>query len=227
VTPNPHLEGFCSTTRCVPSDAGGAWMQYLVSNCPGGEHCSFSYEFQSLNGGELRSDPTADHTIADLNSRSLARPLCAPLRVPRAWYTFTGFGLGSLTMDGKFAIAQGTNANGTPTAYLERCGSSLHELLVKGPYANAAPPLAWNSGEVLWQSATYQLSGVFLPSLRRFKLDLPQHAVSPGCMPPDFRSCIEQMALTNRTLYLLSADGQLWTAISPHQPIATKKRARR
>ncbi len=220
VSADPSLVGYCSTESCVrPSRAGSTWLQYDVSDCPDGEHCSGHSDFQNLATGQLRRDPTGGRTITDLNSPDLARELCDPLRVPNAVYTYGGPHPGSVTMDGRFAIASGTDQNGNPRAYLERCGSRRRQLLKKGPYANAPVAVGWNQSTVVWQSAPYQLSGLFLPSLRPFRVSFPPGTVTPNsCWSPD--DCFLQIALTRRTLYLLGGGGQeIWSARAPVPPL--------
>jgi hypothetical protein len=221
IAPNSRLLNPCQgvPTECditfTPSDAGSHWLQYTEANCPAGEHCIFSHAFQSLDTGQIRSDPTSASTIADLNSRALARRVCPPLEVPRAFQGYGGWGRGTLTMDGSFAIAQGTDANLNPTVYLERCGSRLHQLLTTGPYPDFPPPWAANTSAVIWWSGPRHLTGVFLPSLHRFSVAMPQQVVSSSCSASDVTSCVQALALSDRTLYVLNADGQLWTANSP------------
>ena len=223
----PQLQGPCTVDSCAtPVAAGSSWLEYVVSDCPQGEHCIAHNEFENIDSGQLLADPTGGRTIADLGSPALAQPLCAPLRVPTAFALFSGEVPGSLTMDGQFAIAQGTDANGTPRTYLERCGSKLHRLLVKGPYPGGTPPIAWNAHTVIWQSGPGRLAGVFLPSLRRFALAVSHTLPSAECSRPDLRTCFSELALTRRTLYLLSADGTLWTSHSPSAPRANHPRAK-
>jgi hypothetical protein len=189
-----------------------------VGDCPG-NHCSSSPEFQNLHTGTVRDkDPTGGSTILDLNSPSLSQRLCSPLRVPRYYDIFSGFGPGSMVPDGKFAIALGTDNSGIGLIYLERCGAHLHRLLTKAPYTGPPPPWAANGTSVVWQSARNELAGVFLPSLRRFTIRLPAAALPTGCQAPDLRTCFTEIALTAKHLYLLDAGDGLWTAKSPSAP---------
>jgi hypothetical protein len=222
VTPNPSLVGYCSTESCVrPVSAGSAWLEYAVSNCPDGEHCTGDNEFQSLASGELRSDPTGGRTVADVNYPALARRLCDPVRVPAEWYLFSGFGPGSLVMDGRFAIGWGGDENG-PRAYLEECGARLDRLVTRGPDVGAPLAVGWNRTTVVWQSAPHELSGLFLPSLRRFRVSFPSSVTSGACWSPS--DCFGKIALTGRTLYLLGSAGALWTANAPHPPAEKRPR---
>ena len=120
-------ESFCNVVTDRPIDVGSQWVEFRQSDCPMGEHCTGSNVFQNLYTNQISSDPTGGQTIADLNSPSLARRVCRPVRVPApAIEEPTG-----LTMYGSFAVAQNVTANGAPMSYLERCGSTLHEVLAR------------------------------------------------------------------------------------------------
>jgi hypothetical protein len=103
--------------------------------------------------------------------------------------------------------------------YLERCGSALDILLVRGPNVEEPPSVAWNAHAVIWQSAPRTLSGRFLPGLDQFTLSITNAAISPHCSPDDFRTCLRTVALTDHALYLLNANGyaerQLWVTKAP------------
>ena len=215
--PNYSQPGGCDE-HSNPGAAGRNWLEYSVGNCPG-VHCSSRPEFQNLQSGVVRGkDPTGGSSILDLNSPSLSRRLCSPLRVPRYYDIFSGFGPGAVVPDGKFAIALGTDNSGIGLIYLERCATHLHRLLTEAPYTDPPPPWAANSTSVVWQSERNELAGVFLPSLRRFTIRLPAAALPSGCQAPDFRTCFTEIALTARHLYLLNTSGGLWTSKSPSGP---------
>jgi hypothetical protein len=221
VAPSPSIANPCgSAPSCCktaqPEDAGSSWVEFLILPCLD-EHGSSYNEFQSLRTASVRADPTGKGTIADLNSPALARQLCSPLQVPPYWYTFSGYGPGSVVLDGQFAVAIGTNTTGAQRVFLERCGTRLHRLLATAPYPNDPVPWAANRDSVVWQSGRTELSGVFLPSLHRFKIRIPAAAVPGSCAPPDFRTCLNQLALTAHRLYVVAADQGLWTGPSPSE----------
>jgi hypothetical protein len=220
VQPSPALKPCpsCSGGTVSPVDAGRYWIAYVTRSCPiDVGHCAYYTHFQNIASGTVVNDPTGGTTIADMNSPGLARRLCSPLRVPPP----TELGPGTLTMDGRFAIVE--EPNGNSETYLERCGSRMHRLLSKGPYPNAFQPWAANRSSLVWQSAPFMLSGLFLPSLKRFTLNVPASVVNESCGQPDLRSCTQAMTLTDRTLYILS-NQNLWTAKSPQPPRAPARR---
>ena len=138
---------------CVPADVGVDWIAYDVEEVRQGDVLLF----QNIATGQVRSDPTGPHTLPDLDAPTLARSVCAPLRVPPH---------GSLRLDGGFAVA-----SLTARVVLERCGSSLHLTLTGGQPVSAAP------GALLWLLApTGRLQGITLPGLRRFTLSPPHDA---------------------------------------------------
>lgn len=217
VSPSPGVvcPGAGCTDRYFPEGAGSAWLQYDHESCDtGGQHCSSSSVFQDISTGELRQDPSGGATTVDLNAPNLAQTVCRPLRVPTTFELFApALVPGSLTFYGSFALAIGGDANG-PQVYLERCGTHLHRLLITAPLERR-PVVGANTHEVVWMSHPHFLSGLTLPGLRRFTISLPQRLVARSCSPDDYSTCVAQIALTNRHLYLLAASGQVWTARAP------------
>ncbi|HJS95100.1 MAG TPA: hypothetical protein VJ741_12620 [Solirubrobacteraceae bacterium] len=135
---------------CVPLAVGTDWIEYDKERSA---RLGDRFIFQKLDTGALRGNPTGPRTLPDLDSPVLAQPVCAPLRVPRH---------GTLTFDGRYAVAAG--ATGT---FIERCGSRLH---LPVPFLTVAT----GPGAIVWlPSPTSAVSGVFLPSLRRFKIAPP------------------------------------------------------
>jgi hypothetical protein len=112
-----------------------------------------------------------------------------------------------LTSDGRFVIAQeegGTqaNPNSERRIYLERCGTKQRTLIDPFGMPPAANPLG-----VLWNLNGYssELDGVFLPSLRRFKLRAPAGYVTA--------------VLSSRRLFVTAGYPQrLWSAPAPTPP---------
>jgi hypothetical protein len=221
VASNPEFQGACrgSASGCTlfsPVDAGRSWLEVVRTDCVGpGQHCSNTSEFQSLQTGEVRNDPTGGRTIADLNVFDLGRQLCAPLRVPEIFNDIKGYVPGLLIGYGSFAVAQGNHDGGS--LYLERCGSRLHRLLTNSGYGSP-PPWAANSHEVIWQVTATRLDGLSLPDQRRFSIRVPEQIEPIECVPRSFPECIRQLALTNRHLYMLTDDERLWITKAPVEP---------
>jgi hypothetical protein len=227
-TLNPDIvKKWCGTdTSCHldPIGVGTNWVK-LLQNCA---KCGFSYVLQNIGTATEARDPTGRTTVADLNSPTLVRKVCSPLSVPHADVGVEDpdlSGWGSLTFYGPFALAAGYQG-----IYLERCGSRMRAKLLQGPpmlYAYpylcqrpVCPPAA-NSDAVVWQSGYRRLSGVLLPSLRRFVVPVPAavDTSNPGGPPWDDTYAI---TLCSRTLYLL-VQGRLWTAARPALPRPTRK----
>jgi hypothetical protein len=194
--------------------AGTAWLEYIQSNCPMDEHCGYKNIFENINTGAVRQNPSSSQTTLSLNAEQLTEPVCQPLRVPTARQLFAGPGPGSLTFYGRFAVALGTDQNANPTAYLERCGTHLHRLLVKGPYPGALLAPAANTHEAVWMPRqTGQLSAVTLPGLHPFRVRLPSRILDGGCSASQDTTCVAQIALTQHRLFvLITPSGQLWSA---------------
>jgi len=147
--------------------------------------------------------------------------VCRPLSVP-AVSTAYDSGWGSLSFDAGFAIASGTGG-----AYLERCGSRLHEFLTfTAPASGDCPHLACapvsNSREIIWQSASGRLSGIFLPNRQRFTIPVPEN-VDPlaGGFANDH---LYTLALTSTRLYLLTPENGIWSTPAPPSPSSTSHR---
>ena len=221
VSPSPGV--LCPSTSCTdryfPEAAGRAWLQYDHESCDtGGQHCSSGSVFQNLSTGELRHDPSRGATTVDLSAPSLSQTVCRPLTVPTTYELFAAAPVpGSLSFYGSFAVAIGGDKNG-PRVYLERCGTHLHRLLTTAPI-ESLPVFGANTREVVWMSHSHFLSALTLPGLRPFTIRLPERLVARTCSPDEYSTCVAQIALTNRRLYLLtpstSGPGQLWTAPTP------------
>jgi len=166
----------------------------------------------NLDTGAVRRDPAmaAGRVIADLDNRSGAQRLCAPLRVPQ------GSGsTGSVTLHGKFAIASGFRPDGLPFAILEHCASKLHVTLPlyvrqSGKIISAAYWQA-SSRAVIWQTDPSRVDGILLPELRRFTINLTAAQV---------RAQAHISALTQHTIYIIgrgpsSTGSPLWDAPLP------------
>jgi hypothetical protein len=187
--------------------------------------------FQNIQTGELRQEPSDRTTLVDLNAPNLTRTVCPPLSVPTAAQpSYSPPGPGSLLFYGSLVLTVGTYAANTPDGedtevYLERCGEHLHRLVLRAsepvPEGNLLPGA--NTREVVWMSPSLHprpfLGALTLPGLRRFTIRLPKRFIGGGCSPPWYTSCVSEIALTERRLYLLTAPSsnrpQLWAAPIP------------
>jgi hypothetical protein len=201
-------------TECAqPAAVGANWIRWDAS-C---YHCGITSYFQNIQMGELRDDPTNPTTYADLNSPTLAQTTCPGVRLLRESVAY-GSGWGPLTPYGQFALATGTDSQGNPAAFLERCGTGTRRLLVSQPFAN--PELTSNAGATVWQPAPNRpnepynrLDGLFLPSLETFTIPLPSVIVTAtGFEATGF----EPIGLTDGGLYVrVLATGTVWRTASP------------
>jgi hypothetical protein len=218
VTPAARLPQQCpqgdGETECASADAVGAhWIRWDAS-C---YHCAITSLFQNIQTGELRADPTNATTFADLNSPALAHTTCPGVRLLRN-FDSPGAVWGSLTTDGQFALATGTNNS----VYLERCGTRMLRLL--GNDSRPANPLASNDGAIVWQTlsrqnglllTSTQLNGLLLPSLQRFTIPLPSPIAKQPGLPSD-PSAVAGLELTPDALYVRDeSDGAIWQTASP------------
>jgi hypothetical protein len=173
VVPGPRvvsLEDECN----MPEYCGGGvqnlgahWIEWEITPC---RYCTAKYLFQNIDTGQVRSLRgwrPGGRIIPDLDSQSLAQPVCPPLTVPRGIPPIQGRPApGALSFYGPFAIASVRPGYG---GVLERCGSRL-----KLPVGSRDLPLAASSHAIVWaKSSSRRLQGLFLPSLRRFVIATP------------------------------------------------------
>lgn len=212
----PYPADSC-TTDCLPIAAIGTdWVAFLAPAADP-EHGFPSFEFQNLQSGRvIANDPANSTTSIDLNAPQLTQSICPPLSLPVVSRSSDGLsGWGSLTFDDGFAITSGDGG-----AYLERCGSPMHEFLTyttpnqfdgnaSCPYLECAP--ANNGREIVWQSGPGRVSGIFLKDRRRF-------TIQP---PPNLADAISPLALTPTRLYLAGGDSvpsHIWSIPAPTEP---------
>jgi hypothetical protein len=178
----------------VGEAVGARWVERQVQ-CPG--PCTPDYHntcgpieqvFINIRTGKVRRDlPGSPTTILDLDSPTLARKLCAPLRVPPG---------GSITMDGRFALVR--KAGGS--TYLQACGSHRQTALTS--------PEWWNQRAVFWAVDSAggwrgKLAGILLPSLRRFTATIPARLQSSFIL------------LGASHLYMPDSNGKIWATQFP------------
>lgn len=209
-------EGF----SCDIVAIGSQWLQ-MVKQC---YHCKDEYVFQNIWSGAVRSTPTLDaHDVLDLDAASLTRRPCSPLREnpPESLAPIPGYGLigGNLSIDnfdvfelsgapiGPYVVAEPRQYGGAQ--YLERCGSRLH---YKIPfYAQTA-----NRKVVLQGTGarTWELRGMFLRSRHQFRFALPSRL--KRARSSDYpHGGLAYVLLSSRSLWIISADYQLWRARLP------------
>jgi hypothetical protein len=204
VVPDPKISSFdcgmpdyCGVTV---AGFGAHWIEWQTVPC---RYCTATYQFQNIDTGQVRSLPgwrVGGRIIPNLDSQSLAQRLCRPLTVPPGPPNLAGPpGPGALSFYGSFALAGDV---------LERCGSRL-KLAVGNPNY---PGVQANSRAVVWAEGpkSRRLSGLFLPSLRRFVIATPS---TPGTYG---------FALSSGELYVIGASavgesGQVFAARAPTQ----------
>jgi hypothetical protein len=187
VVPDPTISSFdcgmppyCGVTI---AGFGAHWIEWQTIPC---RYCTPTYQFQNIDTGQVQSLPDwrpGGRTIPDLDSPSLARPLCPPLTVPAGVAPLSGGPPpGVLTFYGSFAIVGNV---------LERCGSRLKLAIGNHNY----PAVHANSRAVVWAQGpkSGRLDGLFLPSLRHFVI-----ANTPSTSPYDYG-----FALSSGELYVL------------------------
>jgi hypothetical protein len=225
----PDLERLFASGPCASGDPqceasyiaiGSRWIEFQVT-C--GYHCGpTTFGFQNIQSGRVHGQPSGwkpgGTEIPDLNSPTLTRTLCKPFRVPNGFSdSYSGPAPGTIDFYGRFAVAFDwylrSDGYVDQRYVLERCGSHLHQVLlgsVPGGF-----PLAINSYAVIWPDlglANSTIHGAFLPSGHRFKI-----RNVPISRPPPALKEVQQVVLTQRTLYVLDWSGRLYAAARPLQ----------
>ncbi len=200
----------------TPVAIGSDWIEYYGPTEPGCTvHCSYRYSFGNIATGQVQTFPAwapGATTIPDLNSPTLASPLCSPLRVPQGFptgETSTALAPNPLTFAGRFAagIEWYQPGDWQLRLLLERCGSRLHRVVSNRISSSDTPQFAINNEAVVWLSGG-RIRGVFLPGLRKFTL-APRY-LSPPLQAPLF--------LTSHHLYLAAGTGKVIVTASPRPP---------
>jgi hypothetical protein len=182
---------------------GERWIEFQVT-C--GYHCGpTTIAVQGLQSGQVAAEPAGvgpgGNQILDLSSPTVTQTLCRPLKVSSA---------GTIVPAGGFALDEASSGS----TYLERCGS--HQ---RRPIGASWGSFGVSPHIVLWSpsGSIRELDGLFLPSLRRLVLRLPG-PVASACRELGPIACIQRLALTTRTLYLLT-QGRVWATGIPREPI--------
>ncbi len=162
-------------SSCVPVAVGTAWIEFDEGSIQLGDISVF----ENIHTSRLRRDPTNATTFPNLDSPRLAQRLCRPLRVPARTFVFFAF-------QAPFVLV---TTEGGPT--LERCGTRRRWVLSGEPLQAGSAP-----GVVMWTDGggRGRLDGIFIPSLRRFRVMLPTDATD-----------VTDVQLSQRHLYLSGA----------------------
>jgi hypothetical protein len=230
-TPRPYYELYSIPQRKVirtinafnganPGGVGRYWIQEFVI-------ASGTYVFENIASGQTRTLPAwraGSTTIPDLNARSLAARLCAPLRVPADWTPYARWSAyphneklhtGTISFLDGFAIVNGTTRPTSTGAYtstgsVEKCGSRLKTAIGGGgaPVNSPGSDFVGNR-DALISGGGYnrQLTGDALPSFKPIAIPVP--GADQGLVAPF------AIALSTNNLYVVDANDQLWIAPAP------------
>ncbi|HET9102419.1 MAG TPA: hypothetical protein VFN55_03630 [Solirubrobacteraceae bacterium] len=132
-----------------------------------------TYLYENVVTGASRTPRLRAGSVVDLDSPSLTSRLCKPLQVPQG----TGGFPNPFTFFGRYTLAFSRSG-----IYVERCGSRLHLPLIVGSndftsFGNTKAVGACNRRTSTGAAPTLQ--GVFLPSLRRYQVDMPSNIGCP------------------------------------------------
>lgn len=186
---------------------GARWLEFTwqkPGSCGDGIHYScgtgpIMHSFYNLVTGKFRQDATTtSRTHLDLDSPTLVRAVCPPLRAPAK---------GAIDFYGPFAVT--TQAS---QSFLERCGSRSRIPIGERSQSIAGGGLVANHAAVLWKVTDARgvfvgrLAGILLPSLRRVSINLPAKVQGHG----------DPTVLLDRSrLYVAANTGILWSATLP------------
>lgn len=151
------VRGLCrrQPRSCSATAIGSRWVEYDRSTLRTGD----TFLFQDIATGVVRRDPTTSRVLPNLDSPTLARRVCAPVRVPSD---------GTLAFQGRVVLVTHYQGN----VYLQECGTRLHELAGSSVSGAAIGPDA-----VIYNAGPHgPLRGVSLPGLQRFQVALPRGA---------------------------------------------------
>jgi hypothetical protein len=189
-------DGMPPYSGVIVAGFGADWIEWVHFT----RVCRGTYHFQNIDTGQVQSLPgwrAGGRIVPDLDSPSLVRTLCLPLKVPPAPTPYTNLDLppgpGSLSMYGSFAIVS--------SDVLERCGSRLKRVV------GNQEPLGASSRAIVWVagSDSRRLDGLFLPSLRRFVI-----ATGPSITP-------YAVVLSSGELYVIDESGRVFATPAPTQ----------
>jgi hypothetical protein len=191
----------------APVAIGAQWIEFRISWNDDPQAPPPTYAAQNIWNGKVRHIPagslTGGHTILNLNSPQLTQTLCRPV----TGAANKSFLPGTATIEGSFVISTGVVNSGWAEpvqdghVYIQRCGSRRRVLIDPENF-----PLAANAHAVLWGSspASATMTGLLLPSLRRFTVNAPSHEVFP--------------TLADRALYFDNQNRAVWSTLSRFPP---------
>jgi hypothetical protein len=199
-TPQPVLQfnSGCQdddpTCGAQPAGVGANWIEYQINPC---YHCD-GYSgpaFQNRHSGKVVEHKLGGRTFANLDAPRVLQTVCRPLRAPSG---------GSLIPIGRFALA--TSSRGTA---LEKCGSRRPLLTIRG----VVPFRPAQRRAIVWPGTKLPVTGIELPSLKRFAIALPKGILANG-------RTVTAVLITSRTLYLQIQDQkslhpEVWAAPAP------------
>lgn len=209
----------------VPAAIGAKWAQFssLANLVP------YGYAFENIQSGQwrlLKGYVAGGRTVPDLNSAKLAKSLCAPLEVGHADdFEVPGavsFVAGRVLIANPFPTPL-IDPNPPPT-YLGSCGSA--QRIVLPDNVETWTPVPQSAHAVLLGQTDPTVTGLLLPSLKRFSIPIEQfvssHVGAGGT---------GEMLLSDRRLYLIisspvdprigvlvSSSVQVWSAPAPQSP---------
>lgn len=205
---------FLSLQPCRFAGVGRKWIRIVVSVCQ--RDCGndpVDYRFQNVAAPTAATDPTNATTIANLDSRALGQPVCAPLHVPLQTYRFpqASAPLDALTFEGRYAVSNSAATNGYTATYRERCGSRLHQLICRGcAVATNARAAVWNvgclpripsSGPALG-TPSRNVAGMRLRTGHRFRVRLPLLPTCFAPLPTQRPAVLEFVKLSSGRIYV-------------------------
>jgi hypothetical protein len=207
-SPSVSRPSACGRTDCFVEGAaaiGADWIVVSEGETNGRDGGPSFYAFQNLQTGAALADPSDAHTIADLGSPTLARPLC-PRSTRPTWRSGDASGFPFVRRLGHgFVLAR--RLDGTD---VERCGTKLGVgVLQRTQQFNpvVTPHL------IAWDMYDGDIAGVFLPSLRRFLIPSPARIAE--------RLLVDRggtLAVTDHAIYLSAPGTRVWRAPLPAAP---------
>lgn len=185
--PSPVGQSACADSTsslggCVIVGVGRYWIQLLAVKSP---ESPFSYLLQNIQTGSVvtSSVKPGGRTGFDLNASSGTRQLCFPLRYPKTWNAQAhAWEVGWLNFYGRVALEAGAapSFGRSNFAYLQRCGSRQRLKLPPGAPLISTDSLSGSRNAIVWKASNRVISGVRVPSLRRFRIRLSSTIAENG-----------------------------------------------
>jgi hypothetical protein len=161
-----HCGLACDSVGDTQADGiGSHWIVYN-ENAHCNHDCQPLVDFVRVPSGTERGATLSRWQYIDLNSLSLVRRICSPLR-PTATGLWAFYGRVGLTSDASGLLVQ-------------PCGSRRQTRVFPNPTGRVVGPFGTATAIIACDEATNRFAGLFLPSLRRFAFSLPA-SISAGC----------------------------------------------